>query len=174
MAVMTLRTRRRPVRLADGQPVAELADDEVSVVEGRRVLVEPEPEALADGVDSSRRWPSGCGRPGRRTPSRSRRSCARSGRVRLRRPYRGARTGPNPTMADALASLADNVGRLIHHDPLARLGRVEGVHQVRVALRRLRSDLRTLQAAVDPAGGRRSSRSCERSRASSSAATRTC
>ena len=40
--------------------------------------------------------------------------------------------------------------RIVRHDPQARLGQPEGVHQIRVAMRRLRSDLRTLGDAVDP------------------------
>jgi CHAD domain-containing protein len=156
VAVATLRTRRRPVRLvADGQPIAELADDEVSVVEGRRVVSrfrELELEALADEADlapiADRLREAGAA-DAEPIPKVVR---ALGSRATAPSDIAGTRTGPNPTMADALsASLADNVGRLIHHDPLARLGRPEGVHQVRVALRRLRSDLRTLQAAVDPA-----------------------
>ena len=54
-AVATLRTRRRRIHLvADETPIAEVADDEVSVIEGRRVVSrfrELEVEALVDGVD---------------------------------------------------------------------------------------------------------------------------
>ena len=54
-AVATLRTRRRRIHLiADETPIAEVADDEVSVIEGRRVVSrfrEIEVEALTDGVD---------------------------------------------------------------------------------------------------------------------------
>lgn len=58
---------------------------------------------------------------------------------------------PDPTMADAVrVAIASALERLVEHDPLARRGEPEGVHQVRVALRRLRSDLRTLDDAVDP------------------------
>ena len=57
----------------------------------------------------------------------------------------------DPTMADALrVALADAIERLVKNDPLARMGEAEGIHQVRVAIRRLRSDLRTLADAVDP------------------------
>lgn len=57
----------------------------------------------------------------------------------------------DPTLADAVrVAIASALERLVEHDPLARLGEPEGVHQVRVALRRLRSDLRTLSDAVDP------------------------
>lgn len=47
--------------------------------------------------------------------------------------------------------IASALERLVQHDPLARASEPDGVHQVRVALRRLRSDLRTLDDAVDPA-----------------------
>ena len=54
-------------------------------------------------------------------------------------------------LADVVAaSIADALMRIVRHDPQARLGQPEGVHQIRVAMRRLRSDLRTLGDAVDP------------------------
>ena len=54
-------------------------------------------------------------------------------------------------LADVVAaSIADALTRIVRHDPQARLGQPEGVHQLRVAMRRLRSDLRTLGDAVDP------------------------
>lgn len=47
-------------------------------------------------------------------------------------------------------ALALSVIRLILHDPVVRLGvEPEGVHQARVATRRLRSDLRTFRSLVD-------------------------
>jgi CHAD domain-containing protein len=52
------------------------------------------------------------------------------------------------------ASTEDGLGRLLAHDYLLRLERAEprahDVHQARVASRRLRSDLKTLRAVVDP------------------------
>jgi CHAD domain-containing protein len=54
-------------------------------------------------------------------------------------------------MADAVrVAIADALQRLVANDPLARLDAAEGTHQVRVAVRRLRSDLDTLGDAVDP------------------------
>ena len=56
-----------------------------------------------------------------------------------------------PLLAEAVRStLADAIVRLEASDPGARIGEVEAVHQMRVAFRRLRSDLRTLGDAVDP------------------------
>ena len=48
-------------------------------------------------------------------------------------------------------AIALSVIRLILHDPVVRLGLdPEGVHQARVATRRLRSDLRTFKSLVEP------------------------
>jgi CHAD domain-containing protein len=55
-----------------------------------------------------------------------------------------------PTAAEAVrATLADGVARLQANETLARAGDVEAVHQMRVAVRRLRSDLRTLKPLLD-------------------------
>ncbi len=49
------------------------------------------------------------------------------------------------------AAIATSTARLIAHDPAVRIGTdPEGVHQARVATRRLRSDLRTFGSVVDP------------------------
>src|SRR5262249_43361477 len=50
----------------------------------------------------------------------------------------------------AHAAVAGSVARLVAHDPGVRLGTdPEHVHQMRVATRRLRSDLRTFRAVID-------------------------
>lgn len=56
------------------------------------------------------------------------------------------------TAADVVRrAIAESVVRLIHHDPVMRLDSdSEGVHQARVATRRLRSDLRTFRSLLDP------------------------
>ena len=41
--------------------------------------------------------------------------------------------------------------RLVSNDPATRLGEAEPLHQMRVATRRLRSDLRTFRSLLDPA-----------------------
>jgi CHAD domain-containing protein len=48
------------------------------------------------------------------------------------------------------AALAAGLQRLMWNDPGVRLGEVEPVHQMRVACRRLRSDLRTFKPLVEP------------------------
>jgi CHAD domain-containing protein len=58
-----------------------------------------------------------------------------------------------PTAADAVRrAIAASVQRLLRADPVARAGKdPEGVHQARVATRRLRSDLRTFAPLLQPA-----------------------
>jgi len=56
------------------------------------------------------------------------------------------------TARDVLrATIATSLALLVEHLPAARDGETEGVHQSRVALRRLRSDLRTFDALLDKA-----------------------
>ncbi len=59
---------------------------------------------------------------------------------------------PDATGADAVRrAIAASVARLVRHDPVVRRGvDPEGVHQARVATRRLRSDLRTFAPLLDP------------------------
>ena len=156
-AVATLRIRRRRMHLINPQadvPVAEVDVDEVSVVEGRRVVSrfrELEVEDLRGDLDLA-------------TLAEQLTEAGATGAEPIPKVVRalGSRaTAPpdahlasipdHPTMADALrAALADAIERLVKNDPLARMGEAEGIHQVRVAIRRLRSDLRTLADAVDP------------------------
>ncbi len=154
-AVATLRTRRRRVHLiADEVPVAEVADDEVSVIEGRRVVSrfrELEVEALTEGVDvrAIGEQLSAAGA----TESEPIPKVVRAlGSRATAPPEIGPRSVPaDARLADVVASsIADALTRIVRHDPQARLGHPEGVHQLRVAMRRLRSDLRTLGDAVDP------------------------
>jgi CHAD domain-containing protein len=154
-AVATLRTRRRRTHLgADDEPIAEVADDEVSVIEGRRIVSrfrEVEVDALIDGIDVR---PLGDQlRAAGATESEPIPKVVRALGSRATAP---PEFSPRPLDADArladvvAASIADALTRLVRNDPQARLGSPEGVHQLRVALRRLRSDMRTLGDAVDP------------------------
>jgi CHAD domain-containing protein len=61
------------------------------------------------------------------------------------------RPGANATMHELVrAAIGDSVQRLLANDPVIRIGEdPEGVHQARVATRRLRSDLRTFGPALD-------------------------
>jgi CHAD domain-containing protein len=153
--VATLRTRRRRLHLiSDETPIAEVSDDEVSVIERRRVVSrfrELEVEALVDGLDLR---PLGDQlRTAGATESEPIPKVVRAlGSRATAPPEIGPLTVPDDArLADVVAaSIADALTRIVNNDPRARLGTPEGVHQVRVAMRRLRSDLRTLGDAVDP------------------------
>ena len=153
--VATLRTRRRRLHLiSDETPLAEVDDDEVSVVEGRRIVSrfrEIEVEALVDDVDLRP-----LGEQLRTAGATESEPIPKVVRALGSRATAPPEIGPKPVPDDALladvvaASIADALTRIVSNDPQARLGHPEGVHQLRVAMRRLRSDLRTLGDAVDP------------------------
>lgn len=156
--VGTLQTRRRRVEVRiDGRRVAEVADDEVSVLEGRRVAlrfreieVELTADADADVLDAivARLLEAGAARADQ-TPKIVRALGPRA----LEPPDLVApRLDPErATVREVVAaSIADGLGRLLRHDPGIRLGGdIEDVHQARVAARRLRSDLRTFRHEVE-------------------------
>ena len=158
--VARMRTVRRVVSLlsAEGRPLVEIDDDEVSVYDGRRVaarfreveveIAEGTPDDLVDAV-LDRLHEAGAGRPDP-TPKLVRALGER------------ALAAPEvvvPELDPATASAADvvraaiagSVARLLRHDAGVRLGgHPEDVHQARVATRRLRSDLRTAAPLLDP------------------------
>lgn len=156
VAVATLRTRRRPATLLlDGVPIAELDDDEVSVTEGRRVVSrfrELEVEARGEDVDLAgivEQLRAAGATDGEPIPKVVRALGSRATAPPDVDLVGAPRVG---TMSDVVrVALAAGLARLVANDPLARLGDPEGIHQVRVALRRLRSDLRTLADATDDA-----------------------
>ena len=51
------------------------------------------------------------------------------------------------------AAMADALLRILRHDPGTRMGSVEDLHQFRVGVRRLRSDLRTLEPLLERSWG---------------------
>jgi CHAD domain-containing protein len=154
-----LKTVRRGIELhdAEGRLLAEVLDDEVSVLEGRRLAArfreleieirETMPSALLDGV-VERLQQAGAGAPDT-TPKYIRALGPRASQppeVPLPKLASGATAGDVVRRA-----IAASVIRLIQHDPVMRLDAdPEGVHQARVATRRLRSDLRTFGSLVDP------------------------
>ncbi|HEY2428498.1 MAG TPA: CYTH and CHAD domain-containing protein, partial [Acidimicrobiales bacterium] len=157
-AVARLRTERLRLELHDqtGAPLAEIDDDEVSVLVGRRLASrfrEVEVE-LASGADPSvlsavvkclRQ--AGAGRPDP-TPKAIRALGPRA----LEPPDVVVPSlSRRATVAEVVtAAVAASVARLLRHDPGVRLGDdPEDVHQARVATRRLRSDLRTFRSLVD-------------------------
>jgi CHAD domain-containing protein len=157
--VARLRTRRTPVELRDeqGGHLAEVVDDEVSVFEGRRVaarfreveveLTEDAPAGLLEQV-VHRLSTAGAGQPDR-TPKLVRALGWQA--TRPPEPSPGKLDDDVTVSAVVRESLVAAVTRLMRHDPGVRLGNdPEDVHQARVATRRLRSDLRTFRAVIDP------------------------
>jgi CHAD domain-containing protein len=158
VAVVEMGTFRRPVRLvsATGQQLAELTDDDVTVRSGGAVVgrfreLEVEfdeacPPELARAVEARLR---GAGAGG--VPALSKHLRALGYGASPAPEITVPDLGPRPTAGDVIhRAIAQSVERLIRHDVVIRLDiDPEGVHQARVATRRLRSDLRTFDALVD-------------------------
>ncbi len=155
--VARLTTRRRVWKITgqEGDPIAEIDDDEVSILEGRRVVARfREVEVESNGASLA-------------TLEEIARVLMSVGAVAAEPIPKAVRAlGPKATAApdlplahaadpDAPAELAianairHSVERILSHDTPARLGEPEGVHQMRVGARRLRSDLRTFSSLVD-------------------------
>ena len=157
--VARLRTLRRTVELADefGRPALVVTDDEVSVMQGRRIasrfreveveLVSGVPEEALRGV-VARLLGSGAG-PVDNVPKLRR---ALGPRADAPPEVSVAELGEAATVSEVVRrTLAASVVRLLRHDAGVRLGAdPEEVHQARVATRRLRSDLRTFRGVLEP------------------------
>lgn len=158
--VGVLSTRRRRVQLTSdsGAPLVEVADDEVSVLEGRRVALrfrELEVEVLdADrGADLLDRVVDVLIAAGAATADQTPKIVRALGPRALAPPeVEVPDLDDSATLSDVVrAATAAGFARLLQHDPGVRLGGdIEDVHQARVAARRLRSDLRTFRKLLDP------------------------
>ena len=157
--VASMRTRRRAISLVngDGKEQAEVVDDEVSVLDGRRIAVRfrqievevraPAANGMVDNVVARLRE-AGAGPPD---------PAARHVRAMGPRSQAPPEVSAPPLDHDSSAGLvmqaaiASPVAKLLRSDALIRLGGdPESVHQARVATRRLRSDLRTFAPLLDP------------------------
>jgi CHAD domain-containing protein len=154
-----LRTVRRQTTLrdADRSQLAEVVDDDVAVLDGRRIAarfreleVEIADETQLPLLDVlvARLRQSGAGAPDP-TPKVVR---ALGPRATQPPEISVAALGADASIADVVRrAVAASVDRLVRHDPIVRLDTdIEGVHQARVATRRLRSDLRTFRSVLDP------------------------
>lgn len=153
--VATISTRRTEVPLFDakGAVVAELADDEVTGrAQGREEdvvwreweleLVEGDPTLLEAADDLL----NGAGVPASEIP----RKILHVIGDRLPEPRRRPAVGPGKPAGRVLQRrLAEQVEELVRRDCEIRRGRPEGVHQARVACRRLRAALATYRPLVD-------------------------
>ena len=144
--VATLHTTRVRWRLTDpeGQALATVADDEVSMVDGdftrarfREIEIESEGMELSGLEKLGQTITKAGAMPAEPIPKVVRALGPRA----TAPPDVTARTAPGPDdpAAEAVkAALSRGVSRLIEHDSGARLGDPHGVHQARVAARRLR------------------------------------
>jgi CHAD domain-containing protein len=155
-----MRTLRRPVELRDpsGGRLAEVVDDEVQVLDGRRIAgrfreLEVELDETADAgvlqqvLDRLQVAGAEAADP---TPKYLR---ALNGRDRVLGPeVVQPEVGPDATVESLLRhDLAAGTLRLFRHEPAVRLGEdPEAVHQARVATRRTRSTLRTFSGLLEP------------------------
>jgi CHAD domain-containing protein len=156
--VARIRTVRTGVDLVDGEGavVAEVVDDEVSVLHGGRVAtrfreVEVElgarpPAGLLDSVVAVLRE-AGAGEPDS-IPKVIR---ALGSRALAPPEVELVDLGKKPSAADLVRqAISAAVDRIMRHDPGVRIGDdPEDVHQARVGTRRLRSDLRTFAPLLD-------------------------
>jgi CHAD domain-containing protein len=159
----TMRTVRRGYELhdADQRLLAEIADDTVTVLEGRRATAtfrEIEVERYGGGrklLDKVGRVLRDAGAvEGEFTPKHVRAmGSAASGAPDLAAPAR--RLSPTATAATVVTNaLRRDIGQIFGYDPLVRLREPlpdgdTAVHQMRVGCRRLRSDLRTFRPLLD-------------------------
>ncbi|MEX2275816.1 MAG: CYTH and CHAD domain-containing protein [Actinomycetota bacterium] len=156
--VAKLQTLRRRVALRDGHGVAagEVVDDEVSVLDGRRVAgrfreveVELDPtvdEAVATSIVARLRE-AGAG-----ASSSTPKHVHALGPQAAKAPELVVpELDEDPSIEEVLrGALTSSAIRLLRHDAGVRIGEdPEAVHQARVATRRLRSDLRTYRDLLD-------------------------
>ncbi len=163
--VVTIRTTRHRLDLRDetGTPLAEVADDSVAVLHGRRVAArfrEIEVERKAGGRKLLGQvgdvLTSAGATGGTFLPKHARALGEPAARPADLVPPR-RRPSRSDSAADVVTyALAHDIVRMVDHDPLVRLRAAVGnndtaVHQMRVGTRRLRTDLRTFARLLDPA-----------------------
>jgi CHAD domain-containing protein len=155
MARLSSWCRRVSLVDAEGRSLAEVVDDEVSVLQGRRVAarfreVEIELQPGGDALLSplvKRLRQAGAG-----TADPLPKYLRALGPAAQAEPDVSVLPLPRePTAADVVrGALAASVQLVLRHDPLVRVGGdIEHVHQARVATRRLRSHLRTFRPLLD-------------------------
>jgi CHAD domain-containing protein len=155
----SLRTTRRRTELRDraGRLLADVFEDDVAVREHRHVIggfreVEVEvgtttPSGLLDVL--VHRLTAAGATTADPTPKYERALGIREHGPEVEIPELGIDSTAGDVVRRAIAA---SVTRLVVHDPVVRLDTdPEGVHQARVATRRLRSDLRTFRSLVDAA-----------------------
>ena len=158
--VATLTTHRTTLALSDSEgDLGEIALDRTTVGEGWRAheLLRVEVEVAGDALERAQPFVEALQEGAGLRP-------ALSGKLAAALAAAGASPGwePRPlgpmtidresSLGDvAYAAMRRNFLRLVEHEPVARLGEdIEGVHQMRVASRRLRAALDTFGEALPP------------------------
>lgn len=154
--VVKLRTRRRSWALIDGsEELAELADDEVAVMDGRRIASrfrEIELEARSATRKQLKAMSAALQDGGASAADPLPKAVRALGPAAQEPPDvpEPPEVGPHDSARAALrAALGRSVRRIVHAHAQVVLGDPEGVHQMRVGARRLRSDLRTFGSLID-------------------------
>ena len=153
-AALSTRRRRWMLTAEDGAELAELVHDDVSVLDGERVVGrfrELELESRGPELESLRPVVLLLQRAGA-TPAEPVPKAVRALGPRAAAPpdiVVPAADPAGPASEAVRVALATGARRLIVNDAPMRLGESEGLHQMRVATRRLRADLRTFAPLVD-------------------------
>ncbi len=159
VAVARLRTLRHRILLqrTSGEPAAEIVDDEVSVLDGRRVAArfrEIEVESKADVDDLLPAIVKRLREVGAGAPDPTPKLLRALGQPALEPPEVAVvGLGQNPAAAEVITrSLARSIAILLKNDPGVRVGGdPEYVHKARSSTRQLRSNLRTFGPLLDEA-----------------------
>jgi CHAD domain-containing protein len=153
--VAEIKTRRRRWSLGGegGARLAELVDDRVSVLDGKKIRDKfREIEIEADTIDRKglERIANRMRRAGAKPEQRSKASRALEALHKLKPDADEPVSPADPAAAAVRPALAAALRRILSFDPHARLGDTEGVHQLRVSARRLRSVIRTFLPLMRP------------------------
>jgi CHAD domain-containing protein len=153
--VAEIKTRRRRWSLGGegGKKLAELVDDSVSVLDGKKIREKfREIEIEADTIDRKglERIANRMRKAGAKPEQRSKASRALEALHKLKPDAAEPVSPDDPAAAAVRPALAAALRRILSYDPHARLGDTEGVHQLRVSARRLRSVIRAFQPLMRP------------------------
>ncbi len=153
--VAEIKTRRRRWSLGGegGARLAELVDDRVSVLDGTTIREKfREIEIEAESIDRKglERIANRMRKAGARPEQRSKASRALEALHKLKVGADESVSPKDPADAAVRPALATALRRLLSFDPHARLGDTEGVHQLRVSARRMRSVIRTFAPMLRP------------------------
>ncbi|MDQ3752641.1 MAG: CYTH and CHAD domain-containing protein [Actinomycetota bacterium] len=160
LPVAKIQTQRRRWALTGegGDELAELASDEVSVLDKRRKVVlfrELELEARTLDRNGLDRIAGELTKAGAAVSDPAPKLVRVLGQQAAAPPdlVPSGAPGPKAPAGEAVrSSLVAGTARLVANDPGTRLGQVEPLHQMRVALRRLRSNIRTFGPLIEQGG----------------------